>query len=43
MGLIRYSRQYIDIYVKAVEDALREQGVHIPQEPAIQTARRATG
>jgi CRP/FNR family cyclic AMP-dependent transcriptional regulator len=31
LGLIRYSRQYIDIYVRPVEDALREQGIHVPE------------
>ena len=40
-GLIRYSRQFIDIYVKPMEDELREQGIHVPQ-PA-QVMKRATG
>jgi len=42
MGLIRYSRQYIDIYVRPVEEALREQGIRIP-ESGRSTARRASG
>jgi len=42
LGLIRYSRQYIDIYVRPIEDALREQGVHMP-EVATEAVRRAVG
>ncbi|HUK19147.1 MAG TPA: Crp/Fnr family transcriptional regulator [Bryobacteraceae bacterium] len=42
LGLIRYSRQYIDIYVRPIEDALREQGVHMP-EVVMEEARRAVG
>jgi CRP/FNR family cyclic AMP-dependent transcriptional regulator len=42
MGLIRYSRQYIDIYVRPIEDALREQGIHVP-EVAQEAVKRASG
>jgi len=30
IGLIRYSRKYIDIYVQAVRETLRQQGVTVP-------------
>jgi CRP/FNR family cyclic AMP-dependent transcriptional regulator len=40
-GLIRYSRQYIDIYVKAIQDELREQGIHVPE--AAEAVKRASG
>lgn len=42
LGLIRYSRQYIDIYVRPIEDALREQGIHLP-EGSGEAVRRAVG
>lgn len=42
LGLIRYSRQHIDIYVKPMEGALREQGIHVP-EPVLEVAKRASG
>jgi len=42
LGLIRYSRQYIDIYVRPIEDALREQGIRVP-EGAAEAVRRAVG
>jgi CRP/FNR family transcriptional regulator len=31
MGLIRYSRKFIDIYANAMRESLREQGVTVPQ------------
>jgi CRP/FNR family transcriptional regulator len=31
MGLIRYSRKFIDVYVNAMTESLREQGVTVPQ------------
>jgi CRP/FNR family cyclic AMP-dependent transcriptional regulator len=31
MGLIRYSRKFIDIYAQAMKESLREQGVTVPQ------------
>jgi len=40
-GLIRYSRQYIDIYVKPMEQALRGQGIHLP--PTAHYAQHAAG
>lgn len=40
-GLIRYSRQHIDIFVKPMEQALRGQGVHLP--PAANSVHRAAG
>lgn len=30
-GLLRYSRKHIDIHVKAMEAALREQGIRVPE------------
>jgi CRP/FNR family transcriptional regulator, cyclic AMP receptor protein len=42
LGLIRYSRQHIDIYVKSMEDALRERDIHVPIVP-METAKRAGG
>lgn len=30
VGLIRYSRKFIDIYVQAIRDTLRQQGVTVP-------------
>ncbi len=32
LGLIRYSRRYIDVYTGAIQEALREQGIRVPQE-----------
>lgn len=43
MGLIRYSRQYIDIYVRPIEDALREQGIHVPEVAQQEAVKRAGG
>jgi CRP/FNR family transcriptional regulator len=37
LGMIRYSRKSIDIYAAAIQDALRQQGVNIPQP--METAR----
>jgi CRP/FNR family transcriptional regulator len=31
MGLIRYSRRFIDIYTQAIRESLREQGVSVPR------------
>ena len=42
LGLIRYSRQHIDVYVKSMEDALRERDIHVPFVP-METANRAGG
>ena len=42
VGLIRYSRQYIDIYVRPIEEALRERGIHVP-EVALESVRKAVG
>jgi hypothetical protein len=28
-GLVRYSRKYIDVYPQAMQEALRQQGVHV--------------
>jgi CRP/FNR family cyclic AMP-dependent transcriptional regulator len=33
MGMIRYSRKYMDIYSRAIADSLREQGVELPHAP----------
>ncbi|MBV9506440.1 MAG: Crp/Fnr family transcriptional regulator [Acidobacteriia bacterium] len=41
LGLIRYTRRYIDVYVHAVEEMLRQQGVSAPRE-AGPARRRAT-
>jgi CRP-like cAMP-binding protein len=30
LGLIRYTRRYIDVYTGAVEEALRQQGITVP-------------
>ncbi len=42
LGMIRYSRKSIDIYVNAMEGALRNQGISLPQQP-IEKARHVTG
>ena len=42
LGLIRYSRQHIDISVKAMGDALRERDIHVPIVP-METTKRAGG
>lgn len=34
LGLIRYSRRYIDVYTGAIEAALRQQGIRVPQKSA---------
>jgi len=34
LGLIRYNRRYIDVYSRAVAEALRLQGIHLPERPA---------
>ena len=33
MGMIRYSRKFMDIYTNAISDALRHQGVNLPHAP----------
>ena len=37
-GFLRYSRKHIDVYLQAMEQALREQGIHMPQA-AVESAR----
>jgi CRP/FNR family transcriptional regulator, cyclic AMP receptor protein len=32
LGLVRYTRRYIDIYVQALEQMLRNRGIAVPQE-----------
>jgi CRP/FNR family cyclic AMP-dependent transcriptional regulator len=34
LGMLRYSRKFIDIYANALEQMLREQGIHLPQTAA---------
>jgi hypothetical protein len=34
LGLIRYNRRYIDVYSRAVAEALRLQGIHLSERPA---------
>jgi CRP-like cAMP-binding protein len=34
LGMLRYSRKYIDIYANALEQTLLEQGIHMPQTAA---------
>jgi len=34
LGMIRYSRKYMDIYTGAISDSLRQQGVELPHAPA---------
>ena len=34
LGLIRYNRRYIDVYSRAVAEALRLRGIHLPERPA---------
>jgi CRP/FNR family transcriptional regulator len=41
-GLLRYSRKFIDVYVPAMQQALREQGIHIPQ-PSAEMVRQGGG
>jgi CRP-like cAMP-binding protein len=42
LGLIDYSRQHIDVHVKAMKETLREQGIHAP-DAAAEAAKRASG
>jgi len=37
-GFLRYSRKFIDVYLQAMEQSLREQGIHLPQT-ALESAR----
>jgi len=32
LGMIRYTRRYIDVYTGAIEDALRQQGITVPRD-----------
>jgi hypothetical protein len=32
LGMIRYTRRYIDVYTGALEDALRQQGITVPRD-----------
>ena len=32
LGMIRYTRLYIDVYTEAIEDALRQQGITVPRD-----------
>ena len=32
LGMIRYTRRYIDVYTGAMEDALRQQGITVPRD-----------
>ena len=34
LGLIRYNRRYIDVYSRAVAEALCLHGIHLPEQPA---------
>lgn len=39
LGMIRYTRRYIDVFTPAVIAALREQGLHVPQpDPVVRQA-----
>ena len=42
MGLIRYSRKYIDVYPQAIRESLKQQGMSIPRG-AEEVAQRAGG
>jgi CRP-like cAMP-binding protein len=42
MGLIRYSRKYIDVYTQAMRENLKQQGMSIPRGSE-ELARRAGG
>jgi len=39
LGMLRYSRKHMDIYTRAVQDALREQGVDLPHLHTVLTQR----
>ncbi len=41
-GMLRYSRKHIDIYTQAMQEALRNQGINVPQ-PVGETAVRRAG
>jgi CRP-like cAMP-binding protein len=41
IGLLLYTRKYIDIYTEGIKQTLREQGVHYPTPPAPQEERLA--
>jgi CRP-like cAMP-binding protein len=40
LGMIRYSRKYMDIYTRAIAEALREQNVELPHAPAMHIAHQ---
>jgi CRP-like cAMP-binding protein len=40
VGMLRYSRKHIDIYIQAMVEALRNQGINVPQ-PLAEGLRRA--
>ncbi len=42
LGLMRYSRKHIDVFVPAMQQALREQGIHASQ-PVVSPARQMAG
>jgi CRP/FNR family cyclic AMP-dependent transcriptional regulator len=44
VGMLRYSRKFLDVYVPAIQDSLRSQGIHLPTSTAAirQVANRAT-
>jgi CRP-like cAMP-binding protein len=42
MGLIRYSRKFIDVYAAAMRDNLKQQGMSIPRGTE-ELAKRASG
>jgi len=39
LGMLRYSRKHMDIYTRAMQDALREQGVNLPHLHTAMTQR----
>lgn len=41
MGMIRYSRRFIDVYTSAVEETLRQQGIRVPREEKLPSALAA--
>jgi hypothetical protein len=38
LGLIRYSRKHIDVYVPAMRESLKEQGISTPRDAEAQRA-----
>ena len=41
-GLLRYSRKFIDVYSPAMQQMLRDQGIHVPQ-PTVEMSRLGVG